>query len=179
MYNFVCEWEDRERKRERIPHFVTQQTEALLRNADVLKFYEEATLLWGNSSLLQKLIHHWDQGWQAFIVGLDSWYQPTKEDIYFITEFSRRWEDQPQFPKLNYQHCRRYPTSICLEIYYPLDCWPTDFHVVGDQLRIDSFGIKEVRCLSLIVTTLEHSPYDGQCIFDVLCRQFTYEAFTN
>jgi hypothetical protein len=35
---------------------------------------------------------------RTFCVSLDQWYQPTKEDIYFITGLSRRGEDFPQFP---------------------------------------------------------------------------------
>jgi hypothetical protein len=30
-------------------------------------------------------------------VGLDQWYHPTEEDIYFITGLSKRGEDFPQF----------------------------------------------------------------------------------
>jgi hypothetical protein len=41
---------------------------------------------------------------------------------------------------------------------------PTEFHVVGGQLQIDSFGREEVRCLSLIVTELAHYTFDGKCI---------------
>jgi hypothetical protein len=31
-------------------------------------------------------------------VGLDQWYHPTEEDVYFITGLYRRGKDFPQFP---------------------------------------------------------------------------------
>jgi hypothetical protein len=47
MYNFVHEWEARERERERIPHPIAPQTHFLLRDVGLLKFYEEDTSLRG------------------------------------------------------------------------------------------------------------------------------------
>jgi hypothetical protein len=41
---------------------------------------------------------------------------------------------------------------------------PTEFHVVGGQLWIDSFGREEVRCLSLIVMALKHYTSNRKCI---------------
>jgi hypothetical protein len=72
LHNFVHEWEDRER--ERIPHPITPQTHALFRDVGLLKYYEEATSLKGNSSFLQQLIHCWDHGMQTFRVDLDLLY---------------------------------------------------------------------------------------------------------
>jgi hypothetical protein len=36
--------------------------------------------------------------------------------------------------------------------------------VSGGQLKITSFGAEEVRCLSLLVTTIAHFTSDGKCI---------------
>ena len=41
---------------------------------------------------------------------------------------------------------------------------PADFQVFGGQLHIDSFGAEEVRCLSLLLTTIAHNTSDGQYI---------------
>ena len=52
----------------------------------LLKFYEEVISgLKAHSVLLRHLIGRWNAHRQAFQVGLDQWYTPTKEDIYFIT----------------------------------------------------------------------------------------------
>ena len=53
------------------------------------------------------LIRHRDHAQQAFRVGLDTQYHPTKDDIYLITRLSRMGKDWPQFPEL--------PTSITEE----------------------------------------------------------------
>jgi hypothetical protein len=98
LYNVVREWEARERERDLYPHPITPTTHALLRDVGLLKYYEEATSLKGHSGLLVHLIRRWDVHRQAFCVGLDQWYHPTEEDIYFITGLSRRGEDFPQFP---------------------------------------------------------------------------------
>ena len=39
-----------------------------------------------------------------------------------------------------------------------------DFQVFGGQLCISSFGPEEVRCLSLLLTTIAHYTSDGQHI---------------
>jgi hypothetical protein len=98
LYNVVWEWEARERERDLYPHPITAVTHVLLRDVGLLKYYEEATSLKGHSGLLVHLIRRWDVHRQAFCVGLDQWYHPTEEDIYFITGLSRRGEDFPQFP---------------------------------------------------------------------------------
>ena len=41
---------------------------------------------------------------------------------------------------------------------------PIYFQVSGGQLRIASFGAKEVRCLSLLLATIAHYTSDVQCI---------------
>ena len=115
-----------------------------------------------NSTFLQQLIHRWDHARKTFRVGHDSWYRPIEEDIYFIIGISRRGEDWPQFPK--------FPISISIEShliyvqrYVSTDIVePTEFQVAGGQLQIDSFGREEVKCLSLIETTLEHYTFNGK-----------------
>ena len=132
MYDSVLEWEDRER--ERFPRPITQQTWDLLRYVGLFKFYEEATSLRGNSAFLQQFIHHWDHAQQEFRVGLDSWYLPMKDDIYFITELSRRGQGWPLFPEI--------PISIAINIHLiyfqryvsPDIVQPTYFQVAGGQL---------------------------------------------
>jgi hypothetical protein len=97
-------------------------------------------------------------------VGPDQWYQPTEEDIYFITGLSRRGEDFPQFPDV--------PVGVAVESqlmysqrYIGVDVLsPVDFQVSGGQLQITSFSAEEVRCLSLLVTTIAHFTSDGKCI---------------
>ena len=81
--------------------------------------------------------------------------------MYFITRLFRRGKDWFQFLNL--------PIGVAVEIllihvqrYVSLDIVePTDFQVVGGQLRIDSFAREEVRCLSLIVMELAHSTSNG------------------
>jgi hypothetical protein len=72
-------------------------------------------------------------------IGLDLWYQPAKEDYYFIVGLSRRGEVCPQFP----------------------DLLPG---VAGGQMWIDSFYEEDVRCLCLILMTLSHFSSDRKCI---------------
>jgi hypothetical protein len=118
---------------------ITAVTQVLLRNVGLLKYYEEATSLKGHSRFLVQLIHRWDVHRQALCVGLDQWYQPTEEDIYFITGLSRRGEDFPQFPDV--------PVGVATESqlmysqrYIVVDVLsPADFQVSGGQLRITSF----------------------------------------
>ena len=89
---------------------------------------------------------------------------PTKEDIYFITGLSRRGQDFPQFPDVPVSYAignqlvysQRYISADILS--------PTDFQVFGGQLRITSFGGEEVRCLSLLVSTITHHTSDMQYI---------------
>ena len=45
---------------------------------------------------------------------------------------------------------------------------PTDFQVSGGQLHIASFGAEEVRCLSLLLSTIAHHTSDEQRISFVL-----------
>jgi hypothetical protein len=61
-----------------------------LRNVGLLKFYEEATSLKGNSSFLYQLICRWDHARQTFRASHDLWYYPIEEDIYFIGGLFRR-----------------------------------------------------------------------------------------
>jgi hypothetical protein len=82
-----------------------------------------------------QLIRRWDVHRQDFCVGPDQWYQPTEEDIYFITGLSRRGEDFPQFPDV--------PVGVAVESqlmysqrYIGVDVLsPADFQVSGGQLH--------------------------------------------
>lgn len=94
-YNLLWNWEARERQRDLYPHPITSQTQALLRNVVLLKYCVEATSLKGHYGLLVQLVTQWNACRQDFHVGLDRWYQPTEEDIYFITGLSRRAKDFP------------------------------------------------------------------------------------
>ena len=98
LYNVVHEWEVRERERDLYPHPSTTAMRVLLRNVGLLKYYEEATSMKGNSSFITQLIHQWDAHQQAFRVGPHQWYHPTEEDIYFIIGISRRGEYFLFFP---------------------------------------------------------------------------------
>ena len=71
-----------------------------MRDAILFEFYEKANSQRGYTNILMMLIHRWDHGRKAFKVGPNMWYQPSKEDFYFITELSRRVEDFPHFPNL-------------------------------------------------------------------------------
>ena len=86
-------WEAQERERDLYPLCITTKTHALLRNAGLLKYYEEATSLKEHYRLLVQLITWWNARRKVFHVGLHMWYQPTEEEIYFITGLSRRGED--------------------------------------------------------------------------------------
>ena len=78
-------WEARERERDAYPCPITTKTQGLLRQVGLLKFYEEATSLKSHSLFLRHLILRWNAQQQAFRVGINQWYTPTEEDIYFIT----------------------------------------------------------------------------------------------
>jgi hypothetical protein len=93
----VCEWEAKERERELFPLSILHLTHALLMNVGLLKFYQEGTSLMRNSLLLQQLIYRRDHGRQGFRVGLDLFYHPTEEDVYFINGLYRRGKALPQF----------------------------------------------------------------------------------
>jgi hypothetical protein len=95
--NIDQKWEARERETYLYPQPSTTTMWVLLRNVGLLKYYEEATSLKGNSIFITQLIHQWDAHQQSFRVGPHHWYHPTEEDIYFITGLSRRGEDFPQF----------------------------------------------------------------------------------
>ena len=144
------------------PRPTTPPTQLLLRDVDLLKFYEEATALKGHNILLVQLIYQWDAHRQAFRVSPDQWYQPTEEDIYFITSLSRRGEDFPQFLYVpigcvigsQLMYSQRYIRENILS--------PAYFQVSGGQLCIASFGVEEVRCLSLLLTTISHHTSDEQ-----------------
>jgi hypothetical protein len=98
MYIVVQDWEARESEMDFYPHPIITVTRVLLRNVGLLKYYEEATFMKGNSELLMWLIHQWDVHRHAFHVVHDYRYHPTKEYMYFITGISKRGEDFPQFP---------------------------------------------------------------------------------
>jgi hypothetical protein len=140
-----------------------------LRDVGLLKYYEEATSLKGNSGLLVHLIHQWNVHRQYFCVGPDQWYHPTEEDIYFIIGLSRRGDDFPQFPYLlvgvvvesHLMYSQRY---IGFGVLSPTNC-----QVFGGQLKIASFGAEEVRFLSLLVTNISHLPVMGSTLDALFC----------
>ena len=101
QYNMVHLWEARERERDLYPRPITAATQGLLRQVGLLKFYEEATSLKSNSGFLRHLIRRWNSQQQAFRVGIDQWYTPTEEDVYFIIGISRRGVYFPSFPEVS------------------------------------------------------------------------------
>jgi hypothetical protein len=125
-------------------------------------------------SFLAQLIHRWDAHQHAFRVSPHQWYHPTKEDIYFITGLSRRGEDFPQFPDV--------PVGVAAESHLAYSQRyivhnipsPGDFQVVGGQLLIASFGAKDIRCLSLLLSTISHFTVDGQRISCMLLYYVDY-----
>ena len=52
QYNFLHEWEDREREMDLYPFLNTDQTREILMVFSLLIFFQEATSLKGNSTLL-------------------------------------------------------------------------------------------------------------------------------
>jgi hypothetical protein len=56
QYNMFKEWELVERERDLYPCPITAATWLLLRNVGLLKYYEEATFMKGNSAFLVQLI---------------------------------------------------------------------------------------------------------------------------
>ena len=67
------------------PHPITLHTRGLLWNVGLLRFYKEATSLKWNTHFLTQLNHCYDHGFQAFKVGLNLWYCPIEEDVYYNT----------------------------------------------------------------------------------------------
>ena len=59
-YNMIHLWGAREREIIMYPHPIMIDTQLLLREVGLLKFYEEATSLKGHSGLLGQLIFRWD-----------------------------------------------------------------------------------------------------------------------
>ena len=49
---------------------------------------------------LRHLIRRWNAQQQGFRVGINQWYTPIEEDIYFIIGLSRRGVDCPSFPEV-------------------------------------------------------------------------------
>ena len=135
-----------------------------MRVVDLLKFYDVAISLKGNTTFLTQLIAQWDHHRQAFQVGLDKWFRPTREDIYFITGLSRIGEDFSYFPEVTTRvvastqlvYVQRYVDSNNVD--------RTQFQVSGGKLSIASFGREDVRCLSLMVMTIAHITSDGKHI---------------
>ena len=94
----IRQWEAWERERDGYPRPITTDTQGILRQVGLLNFYEEATYLKAHSVFLRYLIRSWNAHRQAFQVGLDQWYTPIEEDIYFIIGLSRRGVDFHSFP---------------------------------------------------------------------------------
>ena len=161
MLHSECEWEARERERERFTFPITQHMQDPRRCVKLLEFREEDISLRVSSEFLQQLIHYWDNAQHAFIVSPNFLYQLQEEDIYFTTRLSRRGEDWPQFLEI--------PIDIVVEtqliyvhIYMNDDIVEhIEFQVTDGQLHINSFGREKVRCLSLIVTTMTQYTFDG------------------
>ena len=109
MYDYECDWEARERERERFSFPITKERRDLLRHVGLLNFFEEATSLRGNSTFLHQLVCHWDHAKQVFGVGPNLWYRPKEEGIYFIIVLSRRGEDWPQFLE--------FPISVSVDMF--------------------------------------------------------------
>ena len=111
-----------------------------------------------------QLTCHWDQHRQAFQIGSNLWFHPTKEDVYFITKLSRGAGDFPQI--------RDVPLGVSTKIHrayshkYINDkvTNPSPFQVPEKQLCIVAFGAEEVRCLSILLTTALHSTTNGKNI---------------
>lgn len=164
QYNVVREWEAWERDGDLCLRPITVVTQGPLRNVGLLKSYEEATSLKGNSRLVVQLIRQWDVHQQDFCVGLYIWYQPAKEEFYFITSLSKRGYDFPQFPYVPLSvsidsqliYSQRYVGDHLVSLVY--------FQVSHGMLRIFYFGAQEVRFLSLLVTTIAHTTNDGKRI---------------
>lgn len=94
----LWEWEEWEKERDLYPRPIKEDTQGLLRNVGLYKYYEEAQSLKGHFGLLVPLISRWDVRRQAFRVYPGMWYRHTEEDIYFITVLSRKGDYFPQFP---------------------------------------------------------------------------------
>ena len=64
--NMVRLWEERERERDAYPRPITVDTQGILRQVGLLKFYEEATSLKYHSVYLRHLVHKWNAHQKAF-----------------------------------------------------------------------------------------------------------------
>lgn len=146
------------------PHHIMEKTQGLLINVGLLKFYEEATSLKGNSRLLVQLIHQWDFPRQALCVSPDMWHEPIGEEIYFITGLSTRGGDFPQF--LDVPNRVAVKSHLIYSQRYIVDhvISPMNFPMSSGQLQIASFGAEDFRCLSLLVNTISHSTSVWKCI---------------
>jgi hypothetical protein len=87
-----------------------------------------------------------------------------EEDIYFITGLSRRGEVWPQFLDLLPGIAGESQLAYVQRYVQFGHCFTSRFQVVGGQIQIDSFGAEEVKCMSLILSTLSHSSSDGKHI---------------
>ena len=128
------------------------------------QFHEEVTSLKAHSVLLRHLIYKWNAHQQAFQVGPSQWYTPTQEDIYFITELLRKGVDFPSFPEV-LVGCVARSQLVYSQRNIGADVLsPSEFQVLGGQLRIGAFGRQAVQCLSLLISTISHNTSDGQHI---------------
>ena len=127
-YNMVRLWEAWERERDVYPRPIIAATQGLLRQVGLLNFYEEATYLKGHSLFMRHFSRRWNAHQQGFWVGINQWYTPTEEDIYFIIGLSRRGVDFPSFPEVptgcvegsQLVYSQRYIGALVLS--------PTNFH---------------------------------------------------
>ena len=157
-------WEARERERDAYPHPIIAATQGLLRQVGILKFYEEATSLKGHGFFLRHLIRRWNAQQQDFRVGINQWYTPTKEDIYFITGLLRRGVDFPSFPEVLVGYAKRIQLVYSKRYISINILYPSDFQVFAGQLCIGAFGSEEVRCLSLLISTISRNTSDEKHI---------------
>ena len=73
-------------------------------------------------------------------------------------------EDFPQFPDVPFDYVAG-SQLVYSQRYISANIFsPSDFQVSGGQLRIAAFGSEEVRCLSLLISTISHNTSDGKCI---------------
>ena len=152
------------RERDVYPFPITVDTQGLLRQVGLLKFYEEDSSLKAHSVFLRHLIRRWNAHRQAFQAGVEQWYTPTEEDIYFITGLSRRGVDFPSFLDMP-ASCVAGGQLVYSQIYIGAHVLsPSQFQVPRRQLHIGAFSRKDMQCLSLIISTISHNTSDGQHI---------------
>lgn len=164
QYDMVRPWQAKDKERDLYPHPINTATRVLLRNVALIKYYEKDKSLKAHSVLFPHLIHSWSFEEQGFHVSLEAWYMPFQEEIYFVTRLSRGGEDFLQFPDVPHGFSVEIHLAYSQRYVRPHVFHPTYFQVRDGQLQISSFAPQEVRCLSLLVTTIAHFSSDGKNI---------------